>query len=61
MYKDEVVKIMSDTVEDFNRFLGERHGYTSEQMEEVLSNGHNQLMHVNGLIYDTLKEHGIIQ
>lgn len=61
MYRDEAVKIMSDAVEEFNRFLAEKTGVTPEQTEEYIQKSRVQLDYVNGLIYDTLKYNGVIQ
>lgn len=60
MYKDEAVRVMTDTVEQFNRYLGEKYGLTPEQMEENIEKGRVQLDYMNGLIYDALKQNGVI-
>lgn len=60
MYRDEVVKIMSDTIDNFNRQQAEINGVPSEQIEEYISAQREQMDFVNGMVYDVLKESGVI-
>lgn len=60
IYREEAVKIMSDTIEAFNRKVGEQSGVSSEDVEKIIKDSRDQLMYMNGLIYDTLKDNGII-
>lgn len=60
MYKDEVVELMCKTVNDFNMEIGVRNGISSDQIEQILKSQQQQLEYVNGLLYDTLKQSGII-
>ena len=60
MYRDEVVKIMCDAIDNLNRFGSLQSGISPEQVEEFISQGRTQLEYVNGMLYDLLKDHGII-
>ncbi len=60
MYKDEAIRIMTDTVEQFNRYLGQKYGLTLEQIEENIKKSRVELDYMNGLIYDALKQNGVI-
>lgn len=60
MYRDEVVKIMTDTIDNFNRQQAEVHGMPADQIEEYIKQGRQQMEFVNGMLYDVLKENGVI-
>lgn len=60
MYRDEAVKIMSDTIDNFNRQQAELNGVPSEQIEEYISAQREQMDFVNGMVYDVLKDSGVI-
>lgn len=61
LYKNEVVKIMTDTINDMNRQMGQMYNVPSAQIEEMIEKSTDELNRVNGLLYDKLKEVGIIQ
>ena len=52
MYRDEAVKLMTDTIDDFNRYQGQINGIPSEQIEEYIQQSREQMEFVNGMIYD---------
>lgn len=60
IYREEAVKIMSDTIEAFNRKVGEQSGVSSEDVEKIIQDSRDQLIYMNGLIYDALKDNGVI-
>lgn len=60
MYRDEAVKLMTDTIDDFNRYQGQINGIPSEQIEEYIQQSREQMEFVNGMLYDVLKSNGVI-
>lgn len=60
MYRDEVVKLMSDNIDNMNRQGAQQSGLSSTEIEEFIAAGRAQLDFVNGMLYDLLKNEGII-
>ena len=60
MTKEEVVMLMSNTVDEFNRQSAMHNSYPVDQIEEFISQGRQQMEYVNGILYDVLKENGVI-
>lgn len=60
MYKDEAVKLMSDYIDAMNRQLAAQANMPADQLEQAITQGRPQLDHVNGLLYDLLKENGLL-
>ena len=60
MYRDEAVTLMCETVNELNRSMATKASMPSEQIEDFIKQGQQQLKHVNGILYDTLKENGVI-
>lgn len=60
MYREEVIKLMSDTIDNYNRFNALSNNIPTDQMEDFIRQGRDQMEFVNGMLYDTLKEYGII-
>lgn len=60
MYRDEAVALMCDTVDEFNRYQAAQQGVPSEQIEEYIVAGREQMEFVNGMLYDVLKTNGVI-
>lgn len=60
LFKSEVVQIMTDTIVDMNRQMGAQQGVPSDQVQKMIDDSYTQLMLVNGLLYDKLKEIGVI-
>lgn len=60
MYRDEAVQLMCETVNAYNRELVNTGAISSQEMEQFIEQGAEQLKFMNGLLYDTLKEHGVI-
>jgi hypothetical protein len=60
MYKDEAVQLMTDTINAFNRQMAAQQGIDSKQIEEYILKAQQELTYVNGMLYDVLKENGVI-
>jgi transcriptional/translational regulatory protein YebC/TACO1 len=60
MYREEAVELMCETVNALNREMATKSNMPSEQIEQFIKQGQYQLKHVNGVLYDTLKENGVI-
>jgi hypothetical protein len=60
MYRDEVVKLMSDTIDNMNRQGAQNSGSSSDEIEKFIAAGRPQLDFVNGMLYDLLKNEGVI-
>ena len=60
MYREEAVKLMCDTVDEFNRHQAQQQRMPSEQIEEFITAGRTQMEFVNGMLYDVLKSNGAI-
>jgi hypothetical protein len=60
MYRDEVVKLMSDAIDSMNRQGAVKSGIPESQIEEFIASGRSQLDFVNGMLYDLLKNEGVI-
>jgi hypothetical protein len=61
MYRDEVIQLMCDTVNTYNRSLVDAGAITSQEMESFIEQGAEQLKYMNGLLHDVLKDNGVIQ
>jgi hypothetical protein len=59
-YKDEVVKMMTDYVNKMNKEALSSMGATEEQLKATIDQMQNDLVRVNGELYDMLKENGVI-
>ena len=60
MYRDEAIQLMTDTVNTFNRQMAAQQGMPMDQVESYIEQQQQQLMYVNGMLYDVLKENGVI-
>ena len=60
MYRDEAIKLMCDTVNNYNRSLVDSGAISSQEMDQFIEQGADQLLYMNGLLYDTLKDNGVI-
>ena len=60
MNREDVVRIMTEVVNEMNRQMAWQQGVPSDKVDEVLSKQKGELDRVNGLIYDKLKTIGII-
>ena len=60
MNREEVVRLMCNTVDEFNRYNAAQNNFSSEQIEEFILAGREQMEFVNGMLYDVLRENGVI-
>jgi aryl carrier-like protein len=60
MYRDEAIELMNKTVNDFNRNLIGQGMMSVEDMENFIKTNEESLRFMNSLLYDTLKENGVI-
>jgi hypothetical protein len=60
MLRDEVVNVMTEVINKMNREMGAQHNVPSDVLEQQIITQKEQLNYVNGLLYDTLLEYGII-
>lgn len=60
MYREEVVQLMCDTVNNYNRSLVDAGAITSQEMDQFIEQSAEGLRYMNGLLYDTLKDNGVI-
>lgn len=56
----EVVKIMSDFVDNMNRDAARQQGLQEAEIERTLSEFRPSLDSVNGMLYDLLVDNGLI-
>jgi excinuclease UvrABC helicase subunit UvrB len=61
MYKDEVVALMTNAVNEMNRRRAIQMGIHSIGIEESIQDMQDELNKVNGMLYDTLVDNGIIR
>lgn len=60
LYRDEIIQVMVDTVENMNRERAIEMGVGSLEIDNMLNNGRNELMQVSALLFDALYEYGVI-
>lgn len=61
MYRDEVIEVMVNTVENMNRERAIQMGVSSLEIDNVLASARQELQEVSGLLFDTLYEYGVIK
>ena len=61
MYKDEVVALMTNAVNDMNRNRAIEMGIASAGIEDSIQAMQDELNKVNGMLYDTLVDNGVIR
>jgi hypothetical protein len=60
MYRDEAISLMNETVNNYNRGMISMGMMPAEQVEAFIKENQPSLEYMNGLLYDTLKQHGVI-
>jgi hypothetical protein len=60
MDRTEAVELMTNTVDEFNRYQAEQQGIDPLQVEQYIEAAREQMVFVNGMLYDTLKANGVI-
>jgi hypothetical protein len=58
--RDDVVFLMTQTVDDINREIGKAQNMSEQETESLISGMREQVMFVNALLYDKLVEFGVI-
>ena len=58
--RDEVIELMTNVINKMNREMAAQHNIPSDVLEEQILNQKSQLDYVNGLLFDTLLDHGYI-
>jgi len=61
MYKDEVVALMTNAVNEMNRLRAIQMGIHSAGIEDSIQGMQEELNHVNSMLYDTLVDNGVIR
>ena len=60
MLRDEVIELMTNVINKMNREMGAQHNIPSDVLEQQIITQKPQLDYVNGLLFDTLVEYGMI-
>lgn len=60
LYRHEVIKMMSDMIEEMNVQMAKQQGMPDSEIEKVLGQARPQLDFVNGMLYDLLVQNGVI-
>jgi hypothetical protein len=60
MYRDEVIQMMTDFVDNYNRGNAKTIGMSEFEVEVYIRDNAYQLKYMNGLLYDLLKDNGVI-
>jgi hypothetical protein len=60
MYREEAVKLMCDTVDEYNREQARHNNMDLAAIEDYIASQRQQMEFVNGMLYDTLKSNGVI-
>lgn len=60
-YREDVVKMMTDYINDMNRKTLRDMGTPDADAESAITQMQPELTRVNGLLFDLLKENGVIQ
>jgi len=60
MSKDEVLKIMLDSINADNRELCEKNGMTEKDIQSQIEQSQPSLVYIIGNMYDKLKEAGVL-
>lgn len=60
MLRDEVIEIMTNTVNEINRKIGSQHNVPVDALEQEIAKQKEQLDYVNGAIFDAILDNGYI-
>lgn len=61
MYREEVVALMTNAVNEMNRQRAIDMGMPSAGIEDSIQSMQDELNKVNGMLYDTLIDNGVIR
>jgi hypothetical protein len=60
MNREETIALMSETVKQINMDLGYQHKVPMEELVKMMESQHEQVLYINGIVYDTMKSKGLI-
>lgn len=60
MRREDAINVMSKVVLDMNRQMGVQQGVPQQQIDLTLDSMKEELDRVNGMLFDALYEHGVI-
>lgn len=60
LYRHEVIKMMSDMIEEMNKQIAKQQNMPESEIEKVIGQSRPQLDYVNGMLYDMLVQNGVI-
>jgi hypothetical protein len=58
--KEEVLLLMNEVVNHFNRQIGKDNNLSDSQIDEIIMNHQETLSYINGMLYEELVNHGVI-
>lgn len=61
MYRQEVIELMTNAINDMNRKRGMEAGLRADEIEQAIGMMSNELNNVNALLYDLLVDNGVIK
>ena len=61
MYRQEVIDLMTNAINDMNRQRGIDSGLRADEIDQAISMMSQELNNVNALLYDLLVDNGIIR
>jgi hypothetical protein len=61
MYRQEVIDLMTNAINDMNRKRGTDAGLRADEVEQAIGMMSQELNNVNALLYDLLVDNGIIK
>ncbi len=61
MYRQEVIELMTNAINDMNRKRGIEAGLREDEVDMAISSMSQELRNVNALLYDLLVDNGVIR
>lgn len=61
MYRQEVIDLMTNAINDMNRRRGTEAGLRADEVEQAIGMMSQELNNVNALLYDLLVDNGVIK
>lgn len=61
MYRQEVIDLMTNAINDMNRKRGIEMGIREDELDQAIGAMSQELNNVNALLYDLLVENGVIR
>jgi hypothetical protein len=60
MNREEAIAFMSETVKQVNMDLGYQHKVPMDELVKMMEQQHDQVLYINGIVYDSMKSKGLI-